>query len=242
MHSTYQRITGNDTLVLCVHGIQGSPSQFSYLTDRLPADVDFLCPILPGHGGSVSEFARADSSEWLRFLREMLSDLVLRYKRIVYVGHSMGCLLGILAAAEGIAEFSGMLLLACPLALRPTVRYALNNWRAVTQKNPSSPWVQAAKDANSVSCRSPFAYLICIKPYLGLFRLMIMAKRTLAPLKAPVIALHSDGDEIVSRKSLSILSTRAHADTALVPDSGHFLYSSAARQIILQRLLSLLGE
>jgi len=38
-HRSYQRITGADTLVICVHGIQGSPSQFAWPTAQLPGHV-----------------------------------------------------------------------------------------------------------------------------------------------------------------------------------------------------------
>lgn len=240
MHRTDQRITGAETLVLCVHGIQGSPSQFAWLTAQLPGHVDYLCPLLPGHGASVREFAAAGSADWLDFICETSDSAAARYRNVVYVGHSMGCLLGIHAAAEG-ADFKHMLLLACPLSLRPTVRYGLNNWRAVTQRNPSDPWVQAAQAANSVHAGNPLSYLRCIRPYWGLLTLMHRAKALLPSLDVPVTAMHSDRDEIVGARSLDILKSRAGAKTVLLPGSGHFLYSDAAKQTILRAVTEAVG-
>ncbi len=247
MKSTLQRDTRADTIILFVHGIQGSPSQFNWLADRLPEQVDYMCLLLPGHGASAKEFAKAGHSEWLSFVQQTIDDLSEKYRRIIYVGHSMGCLLGILAANRGGEKICGMLLLACPLKLRPTLRYALNNWRSVIQQNPSDPWVKAAKEANSVRVKHPFEYLMCIKPYLGLLWLMWMTRKELFRTndflkKLPVVAVHSDGDEIVGKKSLELLKCQINAKTQIVPASGHFLYSEKARQSISDELMLLLDE
>ncbi len=242
MHEPYRRMTGADTVVLCVHGIQGSPAQFRWLVESLPESVDYQCLLLPGHGGTTREFAGADDKAWRNCVQEAAHELRARYKRVIYVGHSMGCLLGILAAVRAGVRFDGMLLMACPLALRPTVRYAANNWKAAVQKTPSNRWVRAAQEANSVSAAHPIAYLSCIKPYIGLFRLMAEARGALPQLNAPVIAVHSEMDEIVSIRSLGLLERKAQAQTMIAEESGHFLYSDKARGKITGELLGLIDS
>lgn len=241
MHVPVERRTSSETIVLLVHGIQGSPAQFKWLIEKLPDSVDYLCPLLPGHGKTVNEFSAVGEKEWLRFMYDLVRDLSSRYRRIIYVGHSMGCLLGLLSAASGSFTPDGMLLLACPLALRPTFRYFLNNYRSVIQSNPTDPWLQSAKDANSVYARHPIAYIRCIKPYLGLLKLMCMSRKALKNLNAPVIAVHSKNDEIVSRHSLALLRENCHAETVIANGSGHFFYSDESRKMIAAKLLSIVN-
>lgn len=45
-----------DTVVLCVHGIQGSPSQFDWIISSLPAHIAAENLLLPGHGEDVRAF------------------------------------------------------------------------------------------------------------------------------------------------------------------------------------------
>ena len=45
------------TAVLCVHGIQGSPTQFDWVLDALPEDYHGESILLPGHGGDVRLFS-----------------------------------------------------------------------------------------------------------------------------------------------------------------------------------------
>ena len=42
-----------ETAFLFVHGIQGSPAQFSFLNERLPEDIRVRNRLLTGHGFTV---------------------------------------------------------------------------------------------------------------------------------------------------------------------------------------------
>ena len=238
-HAAYQRKNGAKAIVICVHGIQGSPRQFDWLVKCLPEDVDYECVLLPGHGSSVQDFRRSGAAEWEAHVRELCADAAKRYERIIYAGHSMGCLLGICAANEGLC-FDGMLLLACPLALKPTLRYFINNLRAVGAKNPSDPYVQAVQQANGVHAVSPLQYLSCIRPYLELLKLIYRTKHIAAKLEAPAVLLHSERDEIVSGRSMDAFRNMPHVKTAVLPACGHFLYTAEAKESIWQELLKML--
>ena len=60
-HSVCSRLSDADTVVLCVHGIQGSPGQFDWLTKNIPEQIDYQCILLPGHGKTNEEFIVAMS-------------------------------------------------------------------------------------------------------------------------------------------------------------------------------------
>lgn len=239
-HVELKRITASKTIVLCVHGIQGTPLQFKWIVSSLPEDIDYLCILLPGHGEGVEHFRKVGEAEWRDYLFKVFKQLKSKYDRIIYVGHSMGCLLGITLASIDKNAFAAMLLLACPLVLKPTVKYFINNIRAVVGNELCDPYVNAIYNANSVRIRSPFQIFICIKPYWNLFKLIAKARRQIVNLEMPIILIFSDNDEIVSKNSLMRFDSCIHAKYIIVPQSGHFLYSVTARKMILSELQSII--
>ena len=51
--------------IVLVHGIQGRPEQFRFLTERLPDGISVRSVLLPGHGGGVKAFRRSGRRQWL---------------------------------------------------------------------------------------------------------------------------------------------------------------------------------
>ena len=86
----------SDVGVLFVHGIQGSPSQFDFLISRLRDSVTVCNVLLPGHGTTIREFRNSSSSPWLPAVRDAAQKMKSQCERLYFVGHSMGCLLGLL--------------------------------------------------------------------------------------------------------------------------------------------------
>lgn len=240
-HLPFERKTNANTVLLCVHGIQGSPLQFDWIVGNLPEDVDYLCVLLPGHGGSVKRFRNATDAEWRGFLLKICLDLKKKYKRIIYVGHSMGCLLGIDLAAADETLFESMLLLACPIKLKPTLKYFVNNFRAIVGKGLYDPYVDAVYKANSVQMHSPLQIITCIKPYWSLLWLMAQARKQIANMHLPIVLVHSENDEIVSKDSLDYFDHLAETKQIAAPQSGHFVYSAAARTVILREIQRIIG-
>lgn len=227
--------------VLCVHGIQGSPRQFDWLLRELPEGVRRVNLTLPGHGGDVRQFRRSAMAEWQAAVDAALTELSADCD-VLFVGHSMGCLLGIDACAQGVGRIRALALLACPLRLRPTWRYLRNNWLAAAGRRMDDPFVAAAREMNGVSAKHPLAYLSCARPYLQLLG-KIRAVRPLLPgIAVPVLAFHSERDEIVSAASLRLLDALPVSRTRIARGCGHFLYSAAARAEIAEAVLALLRE
>lgn len=230
------------TVILCVHGIQGSPSQFDWILSALGGHVPVENLLLPGHGGDVRAFRKSGMHAWQACVDAKITQLSARYENILYIGHSMGCLLGIDACIRLKTRVRALMLLACPLALRPSWRYVKNNFCAAASIRLDDPFVAAARSGNSVQAASPLAYLSCLRPYLQLLFKMRSVRKQLAQLTLPVLAIHSQRDEIVSPRSLDYFKPLPRAKTAIAPDSGHFLYSPAARQEILSALGGLLNS
>ena len=98
--------------VLFVHGIQGSPKQFEWMIESLPSDVDAINVLLPGHGSDVRNFRKIHMSTWKEYICELTDRLNEKYDYVFYVGHSMGCLLGIDALMKKRRCYRAMILMA----------------------------------------------------------------------------------------------------------------------------------
>ena len=101
----------DQTGVLMVHGIQGSPKQFSFLAQSLPENVMTNCLLLPGHGEGVAQFKHSGQESWLSALVNAAKDMRQKCRRLVFVGHSMGCLLGLIAEKKNPGLFDHLILL-----------------------------------------------------------------------------------------------------------------------------------
>lgn len=227
--------------VLCVHGIQGSPRQFDWLLRGLPEGVKTVNLTLPGHGGDVRAFRRSSMAEWQAAADAALVELSAAHD-VLFVGHSMGCLLGIDACARGVGNVRALALLACPLRLRPTWRYLRNNYLAVAGRQLNDPFVAAAREMNGVRAKHPLAYLCCWRQYLQLLGKIRDVRRLLPGIAVPVLAFQSERDEIVSAASLRLIGALPNARTHFARGSGHFLYAESARAEISEAILDLLHE
>ncbi len=219
------------TAVLMVHGIQGGPGWFGFLDGRLPEGVRTRSLLLPGHGADVRAFRRSGREQWLDSVRRAAGEMRGQCGRLIFVGHSMGCLLGLEIERESPGTFAGMALLCCPFRIRPTLRYLRNNFLASRpERETDDAFVRAARAANSVSAAHPAEYLTCVHPYLELLRLMGTVRRDGAVPACPVRFLFSESDEIVSPRSVRFARERFGAEPVILPGCGHNYYSAEGKE------------
>lgn len=227
------------TGILFVHGIQGNPQQFHFLIDRMPRSVLVRNVLLPGHGAATKEFRKAKAAQWLQAVKEACVDLTSRCEHIVFVGHSMGCLLGLLTEQEQRA-FSGMLLICCPFYLRPTLRYFRNSlFAAFKTGDITDPFLKAAREANSVSAKHAFSYLLCIRPYLELLKIIHETKCCRLNIPPQTVFCYSSKDEIVGKKSILYVQNQLSANTEVLIRCGHNYFTSEAQARMVSLLLNM---
>ena len=215
--------------ILVVHGIQGNPRQFDFLIKRLPLDICCQNLLLPGHGATTKEFKKAAKEQWLDAVKNASTQLRAKCDRIVFVGHSMGCLLGLQAQQE-LKLYSAMLLLCCPFTLRPTWRYFKNSISAnLTKGKTDDPFIKAAWDANGVSAKHSLSYFFCAHPYLELFRIIKSVKNQRLIVPKETLFCFSELDEIVSKQSLLYAREALGAKTELLKGCGHNYFTPAAQ-------------
>ena len=221
--------------MLFVHGIQERREIFDFLTDSLPVDIAYENLTLPGHGAGVAEFRSCGQKDWLAYVESAARKLGKEHERVVFVGHSLGSLIGIKLRREGIA-FSDMLLLCCPLCVRMRARFFKNNLLACLTKGKSdNAYVRTAYEMNAVNAKHPIACLSCVKPYRELFAMIREEGRQL-PLPMDARFFFSERDEIVSPKSVMLARERFFCEPRFLPDSGHNCFSQLAKGILVDTL------
>ncbi|MBR6570934.1 MAG: alpha/beta hydrolase, partial [Clostridia bacterium] len=203
--------------------------------------TDYINILLPGHGGTTATFRQYGRHEWEETVQALLDHVLPVYEQIDLVGHSMGCLLWLSSYRQYPDRFHSFLALSCPFALRPTLRYLRNNLLALYDLPVNNVYIQAARKANSLSSRNPFAYLFCLKPYSSLLSMIQSARKMNLRHIRNGFAYVGEKDEIVSPRSLPIASTIGFG-TELLPLCGHNYFSPAAKSRIQENFLRMISQ
>jgi carboxylesterase len=94
------RVTGGAPRVLAFHGFTGTPQEVALVVDvARELGLGAEAPLLPGHGGRVSELAPLRFADWLTAAEQHYRRLA-QEGPVVVAGLSMGALLALHLAAE----------------------------------------------------------------------------------------------------------------------------------------------
>ena len=74
-HDEYVNIKENDTAVLFIHGIIGTPRQFDFLIKEVPENYSVYNMLLSGHGKGVKDFSKTNMKNWEKEVKEALAFL-----------------------------------------------------------------------------------------------------------------------------------------------------------------------
>ena len=188
-------------MIVFIHGFMGSPNFFCGLATRA-RDMGHKSAsvVLSGHCGKGAAYARARRQDWARDVRRVTESAD---EPVLLVGHSIGGLLAVRAAAEN-PNVKGLFLISTPLKLNVFSPPAL--WRRFWDLfNP------LIRKANTELCGVPLS-----SPYVWLgfasalqVPLLIRESKPLAErLNIPVVTVHSRRDEVVSFKSAEMFAKR----------------------------------
>lgn len=219
--------------VVFLHGFQGSPHQFDFLNSTVREAGYIAYPlVLPGHGGEYRVFLENGRAEWLAFAEESLRSICARHTRVLLVGHSMGGLLNILATLQHSGTVCGLFCLALPLHLQVSFKGMRNNIKYATGLGRQDAFIKAAREFCGVTGVTLWNAPLMARQLLGLVRLSADARRALNQLNVPLIALHSQNDEWVSKRSVVTVRDAKVQEVIVLPESGHFLYPESDRAIV----------
>lgn len=109
--------------LLLLHGFSSSPAVYRELIPALPAYDAIICPVLPGHGESISAFTTVKATQWISIAEVTCESLLKEYQKVDVLGLSLGGLLACHLSQR--FELHHLYLLAPALALQFNLSLAL---------------------------------------------------------------------------------------------------------------------
>ena len=226
----------SETVIVFIHGIQGSPLQFDYIINKLNGLYSIENLLLPGHGKTANDFKKSSMTHWQNYVDDRVKQLQKEYKSIVLIGHSMGCLLSVQAAISYPQQIKGLFLTAIPLKIHIRFPCIKNNFVVVFNKNSQNEIIAAARKVNSISAATPFAYLTAIPRYIELLKKCNATRELIEKLQLPIVVVQSANDEIVSDKSLCYVNEKLNIKVVILKNAGHYYYPLEAQEQITNTL------
>ncbi len=228
--------------IVLVHGIVGNNRIFDFLLPLIPEDCRVKFVVLEGHGGNALAFSRASMNGWKRQVEDAVSDMARHCSKVLAVGHSMGCLLLLEEAFKG--NLAALFLLNPPLKLRIRSRLVSNSFKVALGKTDKDEVAKAAEEAYGISLDfNLLHYYGWPKRYLELFAEIRRVRRLLGRgVPAPVYAVLSEKDEMVSVSTAAVLKDASIAKVTVIPGSHHFHYTAADRKIVCKEFSEFLSS
>jgi carboxylesterase len=189
---------------LLVHGFGDTSSLMEPMAGYLKElGIGARCIDLPGHGTSLEDFANISSQKLIGTVEREYAEMKERYRSVVVVGFSMGALLAIHLAT--LRDIEGLVTICAPVFPRggllgeKTLKYFAKCGTAVGASIPKF-------GVTSLSDRTLAAYLNGYKKYparsiLCLIELMELTRPVLTRVKAPLLVVHSQRDDVVWKES-----------------------------------------
>ncbi len=222
MESEFIKKENSKVTVLFVHGILGSPVRFEDLYPLVPDSFSIVKLVLDGHGKKAKDFRASNMKKWKNHVRNTIISLQKDNQKIIYVGHSMGCLLGI---NEEVNEHSldSLFLLNVPLKPHLKFKMALSCTKLPYKKeeNLNEQERLLKKNCSIALTKNPFAYILWVPRFLELFFEMRKTRALISKISHTCICFHSKDDELVSQKSYKYLQTD-NIKTFFLNDSTHY--------------------
>lgn len=243
-HQPYKRmVAGADTAILFVHGIVGTPDQFLPLIPLVPDNWSCINLLLPGHGGSVSDFSHSSMAAWRQYVADEVNALCARHRRILLVGHSMGTLFCIDEAMRRSENVQGLFLLACPLYPQLTPSATKQSLQVAFGIQGRSEAARAAHHACSVRATwKLWEYLGWIPRYLELFDAARQGRQQIGQVAVPTVAVQSAKDELVARRSEQVLQAAPAVTLHVLPSARHFYYPPRDLELLQQHFQKFLAS
>ena len=216
----------------------GSPTFFDFLTPLISYDISYYSILLDGHGGKVQDFSKTSMKKRKQNVSDLIEYLISKRQKIIFVGHSMGTLLGIKEAVKH-KEIEHLILLNPPLVAHYPLSTILDNLKAI-YTDSNDPKIVAIKESSSVTLsKNLFLYLGWIPRFIELLKFIKESRTTLKNLTTPTIAFHSLNDELVSNKSKDYLDENKNIKVLLL-NSGHYYYEESDKNLIIKEFQKIL--
>ena len=188
--------------ILLLHGFTGSVSHMRPLADLLAGMGYTVQGInLPGHATTEAGMARSGWKQWLDASRSALIELRKHCPVVTVAGLSMGGVISLLLAEEGLPD--ACVTLSAPMATQ-------NKWiglsRIVAPIKPRISWAPPEERKTLPYAAYDFGYSgFPTAKAADLNRLIHMARKNLSHVTCPVLAVQSRKDGTISPDSAEVI-------------------------------------
>ena len=249
---------GNDTGVLLIHGLGGTPVELRFIARALArAGYTVHSMQLAGHCGTPEELRRSTWRQWVASVEAAHDRLRKTCSTILAGGLSMGAILALHLAQTRPSQIDGLLLLAPTLKLdgwsMPWYSRIINyiRPRGVTLEiNLPEHTPYGIKDermraivVESMLSGDPSragAPSTPIRSFANFNQLVAAVKPGLGSVTQPALIIHPRHDDMASLKNAQLLQTRLGGlvDTLVLNDSYHLITLDQQRHLVAERTVS----
>lgn len=229
-------IPGAKNAILFCHGIVGSPNQFRGgipITQWVPEDWSVHNLLLPGHGGTVSDFSRSSMAQWREAVWQAFLELASGHQRVYIVAHSMGTLFAMELAVAYPEKIPALFLLGVPMrphlfpaAINSALRLAFDRLR------PGRPEMGILQACGTTPTKLVWRYVPWIPRFLELFVQIRKTEKQMGSLRVPTITFQSRKDELVSNASIKVLRRYPAIHARELMKSTHFYYDPEEQKVV----------
>ncbi len=201
---------GGERGVLLLHGFTGSIAQLRPLGDAL-ADLGYTVMgiNLPGHAQTETAMAQSDWKQWHAAAREAAVRLRGLCPVVAVAGLSMGGLLALLLASEGLVD--GCVTLSAPMPVRSRFLWLAPIVAPLWPRISKAP---AADRSKQVDAAFDYGYAGYPTRKAGdLHRLIRLARREAPLIRCPLLAVQSDADNTVRLSSADTILRLTGSDS-----------------------------
>lgn len=249
IHKPYNLLyDNNDTIIIMIHGILGSPYQFNKFSRALYEKNYSVATVLLGHHGcNGKDFSKGHIASWEKPIIKAIEKYQKTYKNIYLMGHSMGCLLSIQQSLN--YNIKGLILLAPPIYVKLSLRHfqisCCMHFEKFKNNNPNLKMYKEYSKAYSVTDVNFLDYLKWGKPLYNLFKLIKLTRKALPKIKTNTLIFQSTNDETVHYKSGYIFEnemTNCETKLVLLKNSTHSYYKKNEREIIMDNIFEFIEQ
>lgn len=216
--------TGGDgrSAALCLHGLTGKPYEVRPVAEALAArGIRARGPALPGHDSTPEDLRRVNHGDWVGFARTEFEKLRAEHERVFLVGVSMGGVVSLQLAREGLSD--AVAVIGAPLRLRPALALRLlplvmHFHRYLKKRDGSDIQDPAARERHPSYDRMP------LRSVNELIKMQRKLERDLASISAPILVAHGAHDTTAHPSDAHrIVAGVSSVDRRLMlfPRSGH---------------------
>lgn len=228
--------------VLLIHGITGTPAHMLPL-GRALADAGFTVKgiRLTGHGQTNRAFKKATWRNWIDDAMDAFDELSQTCEKVSVAGLSMGGTLSLLLAEQRPVHCLVPIAAALDVYNRFAKYACLIRWPL----NAHIPWGSRTTLQNRPLEEYRLGYSgLYAQNVMGLNKLIRLAKKDLAKITCPILAVRAGQDRSVRPSSAElIIATASSVEKRILdlPNSSHVCVLDVERETLFQEIISFLG-